>query len=184
MCYYLWTPDPTIGNPAQEKVAGCVSLDIPTGQQIRENTTGEPFEVIKLLHDTVLSNAHVYWHSGAWRAISATLEPMDGKTLRIVPHDGVTAVWINYASASTQGTAAGDAGGGGSATADTDAAAGASASAVMFELSAVSAAGARVEIMGREEPPASTDCSEAASGVATGGCTETCECEDDGWVLA
>ena len=116
MCYYLWTPDPTIGNPAQEKVAGSVSLDIPTGQQIRENTTGEPFEVIKLLHDTVLSNAHVYWHSGAWRAISATLEPMDGKTLRIVPHDGVTAVWINYASASTQGTAARDAGGGGSAT--------------------------------------------------------------------
>ena len=60
----------TISNPQHQKVAGCTQLDIPSGELIRENTTGEPFEVIKLLHDSVLPHAHVYWHSGGWRAVS------------------------------------------------------------------------------------------------------------------
>ena len=47
----MYTPDPTISNPQHQKVAGCTQLDIPSGELIRENTTGEPFEVIKLMHD-------------------------------------------------------------------------------------------------------------------------------------
>ena len=70
----MYTPDPTIGDRTNQKVAGCRQLDIPSGQALRQNSTGESFEVIKLLNDTVLTNAHVYWHAGAWRAIGARLD--------------------------------------------------------------------------------------------------------------
>jgi hypothetical protein len=147
MCYCMYTPDPTISNPQREKVAGTTQLDIPSGEQLRKNTMGEPFEVIKLLHDTVLVHAHVYWHAGAWRAIGAELAPQDGKEgwLRVVPSDGIEVVFLNYESAPSE-------------------------EACVFELVAVSEAGARAEVMPRagQEP--------AGAGVV--------ECEDDGWVLA
>jgi len=129
-CFYMYTPDPTVSNPQMEKVAGTTQLDIPSGEALRENTTGEPFEAIKLLHDTVLQHAHVYWHGEAWRAISAELN-VDGvgegrRRLRVEPHDGIEVVFINYASAPD----------------DED---------CVFELSAVSKMRARVEVMPRSE---------------------------------
>ena len=146
-CFYMYTPDPTISNPQMEKVAGTRQLDIPSGEALRENTTGEPFEVIKLLHDTVLQHAHVYWHGEAWCAIGAELntdgESEERRRVRVVPHDGIEVVFINHESAPQ----------------DED---------CVFELSAVSETGARVEVMLR---------SECASGIEMG-------LEDDGWVLA
>ena len=147
-CFYMYTPDPTISNPQMEKVAGTRQLDIPSGEALRENTTGEPFEVIKLLHDTVLQHAHVYWHGEAWCAIGAELntdgESKERRRVRVVPHDGIEVVFINHESAPQ----------------DED---------CVFELSAVSEMGARVEVMPR---------SECASGIKPMGL------EDDGWVLA
>eukprot|EP01051_Picozoa_sp_SAG22_P011049 SAG22_NODE_1035_length_5909_cov_4.914802_3_plen_190_part_00 len=133
MCYYMYTPDPTISNPQHQKVAGCTQLDIPAGQQIRENTTGEPFEVIKLLNDTVLANAHIYWHAGEWCAIGAELVPLDdeaaegARQLSVVPGDGIVKVWINFHSAPAD-----------------------CADSVVLELSAASDAGASVEFMKRD----------------------------------
>ena len=94
-----------------------------------------------------LGHAHVYWHAGAWRAIGAELAPQDGKEgwLRVVPSDGIEVVFLNYESAPSE-------------------------EACVFELVAVSEAGARAEVMPRagQEP--------AGAGVV--------QCEDDGWVLA
>ena len=105
----MYTPDPTISNPQHQKVAGCTQLDIPSGELIRENTTGEPFEVIKLLHDSVLPHAHVYWHSGGWHAVSARLEPVEPeddagpRRFVVVPNDRVEEVHVNHASARGSG---------------------------------------------------------------------------------
>ena len=122
----MYTPDPTISNPQRVKVAGTTQLDIPSGEALRENTTGEPFEVIKLLHDTVLQHAHVYWHGKAWCAISAELnedeECEDRRRLRVVPHDGIEVVFINHESAPEEEDC-------------------------VFELSTVSEMGARVEVI-------------------------------------
>ena len=41
LVYYMYTPDPTIIDPQGEKVAGCCQLDVPSGERLRENTTGE-----------------------------------------------------------------------------------------------------------------------------------------------
>jgi hypothetical protein len=88
------------------------------------------------MSDTILTNANVYWHAGAWRAIGAALESVPGtgeraagprrEQLRVAPDVGV-GVWINGKSAPALADAA----------------------KVAFKLSA--ARSVRVEVMGGEE---------------------------------
>ncbi len=62
-----------------------------------------------MLNDTVLTNAHVYWHAGAWRAIGARFDEMAlGAKLqfRLVPDARVGTVWINCTSAHAIASAA------------------------------------------------------------------------------
>ena len=169
LVYYMYTPDPTITNPAGDKVAGCCQLDVPSGEQLRGNMTGEPFEVVKLMHDTVLAHAHIYWHGDAWRAIGATLRtpPCSASSggggvprLMVAPKAGISTVYINYASAAVARRAEGS-----------------PASSVVFELAAASAAGVGVEMLHGSAGDGGCAGKSAAVGVGV-------ECEDEGWLLA
>jgi len=71
--YYTYTPDPTITDFNGRRVAGDRPLPMRAGEALREIMTNEPFEVVKLLNDTLLEHVHVFWHEGRWCAIGAEI---------------------------------------------------------------------------------------------------------------